>query len=876
VRVGIAIGNTYTSTYNLTNPATQNPVTVTTSGVIDVDSASAFTTGVSTTGNFPWSLTNLGIVESVGSYGVGINLASGGMLVNGAAGTSEGYIDSSAIGVQIGGSPGNLALVSNYGTIKTASPNLFGNAIVVNNIPGTIINSGVIIAINTAAAAANGIQLTEGGTVVNAGVIEAYSAGSNQNAIIAFAGSTTIENGNTIETIGSAGTGINIVAGTVLNDGIVSAASQAVALGSGLISNADLISQFGGPGSQAVALGNGSGSTTLLNSGTVSSQASAGNDVLVGSGGGAIVNATTGVITAYHTGIGFFPPSGIASGVLTIVNYGHIQSTQSGEAAGSAFTINTSGASTTVIDNFGTISSAEANGGGAIVLAGGDIFNSTSGLIFAAGGNAVSNGGGPLVVTNLGTIIGSGTGFGVLLPAGSTLVNGGIVAGGYGTAVSFSTGAGNLMVLDPGASFGGSVYGGGGALELAAGSGTLSGLNGSVTGFGSVTFEANAAWQVTIDHPAAFASTLYGLTPDDSLDLAGVAFDVNGSAGVQSGNVLKVSENGTNYTLALDPGHDYANASFQLSSDNAGGTLVTETVRQPAPEDFTGNGLSDILWRNADGDVAIWQMNGFNVTANAVVGSADSTWQIAGTGDFSGDGSADILWQNASGAVDVWEMSGGTVAATAQIGVADSTWHVAGTGDFNGDGDSDILWLNNDGAVDIWEMNGTNVIADAQIGIADSTWHIMGTGDFNGDGDSDILWQNNDGAVDIWEMNGTNVAADVQVGFADPSWHIMGTGDFNGDGMSDILWQNNNGAVDLWEMNGSTVVANAQLGFADPSWHIAGIGDYNGDGKSDILWQNQSGAVDVWEVNGTNVIATGQAGFADPTWSIVPPAHTTM
>jgi hypothetical protein len=42
--------------------------------------------------------------------------------------------------------------------------------------------------------------------------------------------------------------------------------------------------------------------------------------------------------------------------------------------------------------------------------------------------------------------------------------------------------------------------------------------------------------------------------------------------------------------------------------------------------------------------VAIWLMNGAQVTQAAAVGSAPTSWSIVETGDYNGDGKSDILW----------------------------------------------------------------------------------------------------------------------------------------------------------------------------------------------------------------------------------------
>ena len=79
----------------------------------------------------------------------------------------------------------------------------------------------------------------------------------------------------------------------------------------------------------------------------------------------------------------------------------------------------------------------------------------------------------------------------------------------------------------------------------------------------------------------------------------------------------------------------------------------------------------------------------------------------------AGGSSPNILWQNADGSVAIWEMSGTTLAGGAVVANPGPSWQTIGTGDFNGDGHSDILLQSNDGRVAIWETNGTSVTSSA-------------------------------------------------------------------------------------------------------------------------------------------------------------------
>ncbi|MBR1216351.1 VCBS repeat-containing protein, partial [Bradyrhizobium sp. JYMT SZCCT0180] len=269
------------------------------------------------------------------------------------------------------------------------------------------------------------------------------------------------------------------------------------------------------------------------------------------------------------------------------------------------------------------------------------------------------------------------------------------------------------------------------------------------------------------------------------------------------------------------------------------GTIVNDDVAAAThhvPNDFNGDGISDVLFRNSSGSVAVWELNGSHIDLNATVGSAGSNWHEAGIGDFNGDGKADLLWRSDQGGVAMWQLDGNHIASNITVGSASSDWKIVDVADFSGDGKADILWENSQGKVAMWQMDGDHIASNTTVGSVGTDWKVIGTDDFNGDGKADILWENSQGKVAMWQMDGDQIASNTTVGSVGSNWHAAGTGDFNGDGKADVLWQNDQGGVAMWQMDGDHIASNTTVGSA-PGWSVISTGDYNQDGKADVLWQ---------------------------------------
>ena len=150
--------------------------------------------------------------------------------------------------------------------------------------------------------------------------------------------------------------------------------------------------------------------------------------------------------------------------------------------------------------------------------------------------------------------------------------------------------------------------------------------------------------------------------------------------------------------------------------------------------DFNGDGKTDLLLLNeTTHGVAIWQMNGTQATSAIQFGTINAAdgWHFAEAADFSGDGKTDLLFLNdTTHGVAIWQMNGTQITAAAQVGTINAAggWSYSGAGDFNGDGKTDLLFESSTShGIAVWEMNGTQILAAAQIGTVNAAadWHLI-------------------------------------------------------------------------------------------------------------------------------------------------------
>ena len=276
------------------------------------------------------------------------------------------------------------------------------------------------------------------------------------------------------------------------------------------------------------------------------------------------------------------------------------------------------------------------------------------------------------------------------------------------------------------------------------------------------------------------------------------------------------------------------------------------------PNDYNGDGRSDLFWRHAQNNVnsTWWSGSGTGATASAT----SSGWTPVGSGDFNRDGKADIFWRNAAGNNVIYWSGVATGAAT---NFAQPNWKVVGVGDFNGDGAADIFWRDAAAGKNvIWNSGSPTSTLNST---AATWWEVVGVGDFDGNGRDDVLWRvPSTGANAIW-FGG--VVTGARNSSAAVGWQVVGTGDFNGDGKADILWRNAAGSNVIWW---SGLPTGSTSSFASPQWRVEATGDFNGDGLWDIFWRNTStGANVIWN-SGSAANTVNAAQVPDQNWRVYP------
>jgi hypothetical protein len=534
---------------------------------------------------------NAGLITA--TTAAGVQLAGGGSVTNLSGGTITGYSGiigtNTALTVVNTGSIGGNATVSGAAGVTLAAGGAISNqsggtisgyynGVEVSGAPGTVVNAGVINGSRTNGSG-YGVKLSDGGSVTNLST-----------------GTITAYNGVWIQ--GAPGTVLNL----------------------GLINSAD------------VADNDGLSGVDLQDGGLVTN----------GAAGGTASTATI-LGYAFHTGAVQFG----ASGTGTLVNFGTVRATtgNTGVVATNGTVINGASGAT------GALIVGGEQGNGVKISGAGTVINyATISAVTPTNANqpvgfGVSVGGGG-VIRNLGSRALIQAYLPVYAAGSATVINSGTVQSQYGTgpgayAVVFGGGT-NRLIVDPGATFIGTVLGsspapitlasgnpaasvvvataaGTATLELASGAttGTLSGLGTQFVGFVQTTIDAGANWILS------GANTVVAGTP---LTNSGTLTDTGTliNAGTMTGNPIRL--NGGTLTNQAN-GLITASYVFGVASGGTDSVVNQGTITNSAGSAIylaaAGNVSNAAGGRLSGGGIAV-KLKGSNATLSNL-GQIDST-----------------------------------------------------------------------------------------------------------------------------------------------------------------------------------------------------------------------------------------------------------
>jgi hypothetical protein len=191
------------------------------------------------------------------------------------------------------------------------------------------------------------------------------------------------------------------------------------------------------------------------------------------------------------------------------------------------------------------------------------------------------------------------------------------------------------------------------------------------------------------------------------------------------------------------------------------GTEATESTAQVvAVGDFKPGGPCEVLWESGESEFGPTTLiaGEFRLPTLGELQSGTPSlphpWRIAATTDFSGDGVTDLLWwnpQNAELLAWIGAASGGWYQVSVVGGPPPSNhpWRPVAAAMLDGYGQPGVFWQSADPSDPLWydraqvQQNGALVLhSGASVAALHQTGAtIRAVGDLNQDGSDDLLWQ---------------------------------------------------------------------------------------------------------------------------------------
>ncbi|GJF31539.1 hypothetical protein KNE206_42390 [Kitasatospora sp. NE20-6] len=302
------------------------------------------------------------------------------------------------------------------------------------------------------------------------------------------------------------------------------------------------------------------------------------------------------------------------------------------------------------------------------------------------------------------------------------------------------------------------------------------------------------------------------MQPDGNL----VVYTADGSRALWSSNTF---HNANSYAVVLDRG--------VLAIFDASGKGLWTSGSQSRP-DYNGDGFTDVLARDAHGDM--WVYRGTGGTGTNTLGTRDFVgngwwrdyWTNAYTADLDNDGRTDIVGRTRSGELYLYPGTGGTgtnsFGSPSYLGNGWNTYDTLAFGDITADGRTDILGRDSGGELWVYPgtgNGGTDTFGSRQFsgnGWWPASWTSIRIADLNGDYKADIMGRTDQGELYVYP-NTTPAGGTISFGaryfngngWWGDYWTPYAT-DLNSDGAAESAGVTTNGELYDYLPGGRTLI----------------------------------------------------------------------
>ncbi|MDQ0832358.1 hypothetical protein QF032_004202 [Streptomyces achromogenes] len=250
-----------------------------------------------------------------------------------------------------------------------------------------------------------------------------------------------------------------------------------------------------------------------------------------------------------------------------------------------------------------------------------------------------------------------------------------------------------------------------------------------------------------------------------------------------------------------------------------------QVSRQANPHDFTDNGSTDVLARDASGvlwrdDLFDWSSDGrVTVAKRARVGSGWQAYnQIAAVGNLAGTPTGDLVARDAAGVLWMYQGNGrGSFASRVKVSAGWQSYKmITGGSDLTGDGRSDLAAADASGVLWLHKGTGSSSAPLAPRVRLGGGWQIYdritAVGDIAGGTAGDLVARDTAGVLWMYQGNGKGgFTSRVRIGSGWKAFpHLVGAGDVTGDGRPDLVAHGPNGTY-VYRSTGSATAPFSRL-----------------------------------------------------------------